>query len=242
MNGRPVALVPVNRLERAKGRLADVLAPHERSALALATLGTVVSAAAAAGCEVVVLTADEAVARRYAGDERVQVMLEREDADGLNGQLEAAISAIVAARGEAAPVLVLHADLPLATGPAVTALVEAAPAPPSVTLVRSGDGGTNAMLLWRAPGMRLHYGPGSFARHVAAAEVARLAARHVRAPELELDLDTEADLRAFVARNGSGETPAGRALASSGAVARLRGGGTAGARAESEGVKGERGL
>jgi 2-phospho-L-lactate guanylyltransferase len=198
------ALIPVNRLERAKGRLETLLLPDERRELALATLRTVVAATRDAGLEPVVLTADAVVAREMAG--LAQVVPEADGVAGLNAQLEGALTGWDEA-------LVLHADLPLADGAAVSALVAAAGTPPSVTIVESGDGGTNAMLL-RPPGrFALAYGPGSCARHRAAAEAAGAEVRLVALPALALDLDTPGDVSQFLASPGWQDTAAGELLA-----------------------------
>ncbi len=178
-------LVPVNRLDRAKGRLAEVLSADERRTLALITLDTVLRAIAEAGLEPLLLTADEDVARRFARS--ATLLPERTDLTGLNAQLTSAVD-------DRREVLILHADLPLTSGGALRELVAAAPPADSVTLVKSRDGGTNAMLL-RPPGrFALAYGSGSFAKHAASAEVATMSVTVHRSPALSLDLDTADDL------------------------------------------------
>lgn len=185
----PVVLIPLNALNRAKGRLADVLEPEARVELAAATFATVVEAARQAGLRPVVLAARPADVRVEA-----EVMEESGDASGLNGQLEAALGSLGAPE-----VLILHADLPLATATELRRLVDAAPPGPSVTLVRSRDGGTNAMLL-RPPGcIALQYGRGSFEKHVAAARAAGVDVCVLESDELSLDLDIPDDIDAFLA-------------------------------------------
>lgn len=198
-------LIPVNRLDRAKGRLADLLTPAQRAELALATLGTVLDAVAEAGGEAFVLTSDSRA--MAAAEARATVLEEREGRDGLNAQLEAAVAAL---GGE--ELLILHADLPLASGEALRALMAGAPAAPSVTLVESGDGGTNAMLL-RPPGrFALCYGRGSAAAHRAAAGEAGMTVVTPGAALLALDLDTPADIEDLLARPGGPECAAGQLL------------------------------
>lgn len=199
--------MPVNRLDRAKGRLAEVLTPSQREELAKATLATVIDAVTGAGYRMVVLTADEAVAPLLPADARL--IEESGERSGLNPQLEYAIDLV----GTDA-VLVLHADLPLATPAALSALVAAAAPPPSCTIVRSPDGGTNAMLL-TPPGMfPLAYGRGSAALHEAAAREAGIAFVAVPAPPLELDLDTPDDLDALLKTETGQESRAGQLLRS----------------------------
>lgn len=206
--GPVLALIPVNRLDRAKGRLAGELTPAQREALARATLATVLAAVRDAGAQACVLTADSAAAA-LAAAAGARVIAEDPPLSGLNAQLERAIAMLEAPAGG---VLVLHADLPLATGADIAALVAAAAPAPSVTIVASGDGGTNAMLL-RPPGrFALGYGPGSCERHVAAASEAGVAPRLVDLPALALDLDTPADVAAFLAHPGGPGTPAWQVL------------------------------
>lgn len=206
------AIIPVNRLNRAKGRLDGLLRPRERRELALTTLATVIEAALGAGLRPTVLTADPDVAAAIAG--RAELFAEDPARNGLNPQLEAA----VAGREE---VLVLHADLPLASAAALSTFVEAALPAPSATLVRSRDGGTNAMFL-RPPGcFALAYGPDSHAKHVAAATAAGVAVRTIAIPALELDLDTPADVAAFMEHPEAPGTRAGKLLARWAVVSRL---------------------
>lgn len=207
----PVTVIPVNRLDRAKGRLADLLSVEERAGLQLQTLKTVLAAVRDAGLERRVLTADETVARELPG---VAVVPEQAALSGLNAQLEAAIEGL-------REVLILHADLPLATAAEVRSLVGSAPPAPSVTMVRSPDGGTNAMLL-RPPGrFALAYGPGSHAKHSAAAAAAGMRVTTVDSPALSLDLDTRADVAALLSSGPGRASLAGRYLLSIGADERL---------------------
>jgi len=206
-------IIPMNRLDRVKGRLDPFLTPLERRELMLATLATVVVAVSEAGLHPEVLTAAPSEFR----DARIEAEFIAEDAQGggLNGQLTRAI----AGRTD---VLILHADLPLATGSAVKRVLLEAIDKPGIAIVRSGDGGTNAMRL-RPPGrFPLAYGANSYAMHVAAATEAGYDTRQVEAPELALDLDTEDDLRAFVAVTGWEATAAGEVLLRAGAPERLR--------------------
>jgi 2-phospho-L-lactate guanylyltransferase len=202
----PPVLVPVNRLSAAKGRLSAVLDRRQRAELAMATLRTVLDAVAGAGGEAIVLTADEEVVRAVRTLHRVQP--EAPGLSGLNSQLEHAFGAL-----ELDQVLILHADLPLATPAALQRLVAATP-PRGIAMVESGDGGTNAMLL-RPPGLfPLRYGAGSAAAHAGAALAAGLEVVRVESRGLALDLDTESDLRALLACEQGRTSAAGRLLRS----------------------------
>ncbi len=206
-------LIPVNQLDRAKGRLAETLDPAARVRLFLATVRTVIGAVNDAGMQPVVLTRDARIAVECGS---IATILDEDPAvSGLNAQLESAIRRL----GAPAPLpelLILHADLPLATGEALRELVAAAPPRPSATLVCSPDGGTNAMLL-RPPGrFALAYGTGSFERHRDAARAAGVAVHEASLPALALDLDTPADVARLMGMPGGPQTPAGEVLASLG--------------------------
>lgn len=208
------ALIPVSRLDQAKGRLADVLSPAEREALSLATLATVVAAARDAAFDVAVLTPDERVVAALPTG--VRVIPEREGLAGLNAQLEAAIATL-----DGDELLVLHADLPLASGRGLRGLVEVAFQPPSLTVVESADGGTNAMLM-RPPGrFTLAYGAGSAAIHRTRALAAGLLPLTFGEPSLKLDLDTPDDLRRLLAGDEGRDSAAGRLLLGWGMESRL---------------------
>ena len=198
-------LVPVNRLDRAKGRLAALLEPEERAELVRRSLAAVLVAVEGAGMAAVVLTSDEAVAAQMPSG--VRALGEAPDLRGLSAQLERA-SGLLAVE----ELLILHADLPLVTAEALRELVAQAPPAPSATLVRPGDGGTNAMLL-RPPGrFALAYGRGSGDLHEAAAREAGLAVRRADVPALALDLDTPSDVRELLSTAEGRASEAGRYL------------------------------
>ena len=198
-------LIPVNRLDRAKGRLAALLEPEERAELVRRSLAAVLAAVEGAGMAAVVLTSDETVAAQMPAG--VRALGEDPDLRGLSAQVERA-SGLLAVE----ELLILHADLPLVTAEALRELVAQAPDAPSATLVRPGDGGTNAMLL-RPPGrFALAYGQGSGDLHEAAAREAGLAVRRTDVPPLALDLDTPADVRELLSTAEGRASEAGRYL------------------------------
>jgi 2-phospho-L-lactate guanylyltransferase len=207
-----VVIVPVNRLDRAKGRLADVLTPPQRSELALATLATVLAAVEGTDSRALILSADPAVRDAVAAPH--EAADEDRAVSGLNQQLAAAIRVL-----DAPGVVILHGDLPLVTAGALKSVLDAAPAAPSVTLVESGDGGTNVMLLRPARIIALHYGRGSAALHRTAAASAGASVTTVEVPEIALDLDTPADIQRLLGSEQGRTSAAGRLLRSWGFVA-----------------------
>jgi 2-phospho-L-lactate guanylyltransferase len=202
----------VNRLDRAKGRLAALLDAEQRAELALTTLATAWEAAIEATGQAVILTADPRVASLLGPG--AEVLDEDATLAGLNAQLTGARARLIARGriGTAEPILILHADLPLATPGAIEALVAMSPGEHSATMVASGDGGTNALLEWPAGRMALAYGPGSAAKHEQAAREAGLAVAWQESPALALDLDTPADVLALLNDASGVRSPAGRLL------------------------------
>src|ERR687897_213524 len=150
-------VVPVKAFTAAKLRLAGVLEPAERAALARRMAGVVVSAAAP--LHVVVVCDDEAV-RDWALDLGARVVWCPER--GLNGAVADGVAHLAAEGVDRA--IVAHADLPLATRLDWVADF------PGVTLVpdRRRDG-TNVAAVPTGAGFAFHYGGGSFAAHRAEA-------------------------------------------------------------------------
>lgn len=208
-------LIPVNRLERAKGRLASLLSAEERVTLALITLETVLHAA---GPSSIVLTADRRVAEAATG--KARILDEAPDLEGLNAQLEAAVATLIADGTAEESLLILHADLPLATNEAIENVVAMA-RPNSITVVESRDGGTNAMLIEPPGRFPLAYGPASFALHTAAARQAGMRVAVNPNRELRLDLDTPDDIVELLRPPRGRQGAAGRYLLSIGVEARL---------------------
>lgn len=212
---KPVVLVPVNRLQSAKGRLGGLLSGAQRAELALTTLTTVLEAVGAWGSHAVVLSADQDVLSRVRPPHRAEP--ESEGIAGLNPQLEAALERMQPSR-----VLILHADLPLAGAEALETLYAAAAPPPSAALVEPADGGTNAMLLQPPRRFALCYGKDSAALHRSAAEAAGMAVVTVEIEDLALDLDTPDDIAVLLGTEKGRTSAAGRLLRSFGIAERER--------------------
>ena len=184
------AIVPVKSLHLAKRRLSPLLNASERRALVLAMLGDVLAAlrAAEAVRETVVISRDAEVLA-LAARLGAAALLER--AEDLNAAYAQA-AAFVELSGAKA-LLALPADLPLVTPLEIAGLVAAGQAG-GAALAPSRDGGTNG--LYRSVDVPLPFlfGPGSLARHLAAARARGVDARLFRAPGLELDVDRPDDL------------------------------------------------
>lgn len=188
----PAPLVPVKALTDAKGRLAPWLNPIERRLLTIAMLEDVVAALQAVpGLErPAVISPDREIWRR-ADAMGCRVIEEEAGADDLNRSLSLAAAGLDAPGG----LLVVAADLPLASADAIGRVLEAAAEAP-VVVVPSHDGAGTNVLAWRDPAsFRPGFGPGSATRHLATPGAVRR-----DEPDLALDVDTVADLRSVADR------------------------------------------
>lgn len=158
----------------AKRRLPSRL----RAAVAVAMLGDVVEAALDVG-SVLVVTDDPAVV-----PSGVEVVAD--PGTGLGPAVAAALARVCG------PALVVNADLPAATPGSLRRLAEA-----GLALVEASDGTTNALSLPDPAAFAPLYGPGSAQRFRAHAPF-----RTVSIPELEADVDSDADLQRLAARLG----------------------------------------
>ena len=194
MSGHATAVIPVKPLERALGRLGEVLDAAARRDLQWEMLGAVLRACTEATRveRVVVVTADRAVgglARAFGA----RVVPDHRPPRGMNAAVIAGCDVAAAAGARAA--LVLTADLPLASAGDLDAVVARAPDAPGVVCVPSRDGtGTNALLLCGPRVLEPRLGPHSLAAHTAQARARGLALVRWEAPALALDVDTPEDL------------------------------------------------
>jgi 2-phospho-L-lactate guanylyltransferase len=195
----PVPLVPVKALAEAKGRLAPWLNPIERRLLVVAMLEDVVAALqAVAGLErPVVISPDREIWHRA---EAMRCRVVEEEPGGREGEpggrgLNRSLRRAAAGLGSPGGLLVVAADLPLASADAVARVVRAGDGA-TVVVVPSRDGAGTNVLAWRdAASFAPAFGPDSAARHLGVPGAARL-----DEPSLALDVDTVADLRAAAAQ------------------------------------------
>ncbi|MCC7016019.1 MAG: 2-phospho-L-lactate guanylyltransferase [Rhodospirillales bacterium] len=222
------ALVPVRALSEGKKRLAPLLAPLERVALARVMLEDMLDclsrSPAVEGIAVVTGDPDAAdLASSFgalalpdsppggAGRSTIgpgadlaagSFVSGASAPGGLNASLEAAAAWVRATRPDCA-ILVLPADVPAAHPSDIAALLAEDSA---VALARAEDGGTNALLLRPGVALPFAFGPESCARHAAAARAAGLSVAVVARANLALDLDRPADVARYLARAGSSRT------------------------------------
>ena len=187
----PVPLVPVKALAEAKGRLAPTVEPLQRRLLAIAMFEDVVAALQAVpGLDKPVVVSPDREVWRRADAMGCRVVEEPPGA----GDLNAALTAAARSLGDESALLVVAADLPLASAAGLERVLAAAGAP--VAVVPSHDGGGTNVLGWRDPAsFAPSFGPDSAARHLAVPGAVR-----VDEPGLALDVDTFDDLRRVAGR------------------------------------------
>ncbi len=213
------AVIPVKDTSAAKQRLAPVLPPPLRQALALAMLEDVLAALAEVpglGGRLLVTTDPAALllAARY--DARC---MEEGAGDGHSEAVAAAARHL--AREGRGSMLTLPGDIPLVTAAQIIRLIAAHGPAPSFTIAPSHDErGSNAILLSPPDAVTLRFGEDSFFPHLAAAEARGISPSVVHLPGIALDIDNPLDLAHF-ARLGS-QTRAGLLLAeNAGVLARV---------------------
>ena len=219
---RTLAILPVKSFGAAKQRLAQALAEGAREALAQAMVSDVLtSLRRTPGLNgIVVVTADRtAEAAALGGGVRVL----RDTAQ--TGQSEAALIGIRHALDEGCErVMLVPGDTPLVQPGELAGLVSGAR---GVVIVPDRHGtGTNVLVLSPPDAIEPSFGPGSFERHVAAAEAAGVPHRVDEVRTLALDVDTPADLAELAAEL---EVRRGQAPSTRGALRQLdrAGGGAA---------------
>jgi 2-phospho-L-lactate guanylyltransferase len=212
------ALLPVKDLADAKQRLAGVLSAPERQALFAAMLEDVLCTLAACRelAGIMLVTRDrqaQALAARYGA----RVLTEEHN----RGHTAASsFGAATLARDGAAGMIQLPADIPLVTAADIGAVLQVHGAAPAVTIAPSRDElGSNAVACSPPDLLPLRFGDGSFFPHLERARALGIEPRIVDRPGLALDVDTPADLAAFLAKPS--ETSAYAYLTESGIAARL---------------------
>jgi len=177
-------VIPVRSFRGAMSRLAPALAPDERAALARDLADRV--RAAAGDLPVVIVTGDaEVIAWAEAGG-----CATCPDPGTLDGAAAAGQEWTRAAGFDR--FVVAHADLPRVAS--FAAVIGDGAAPVAVVVPDHRDDGTPVLSLPTAAPFAFAYGPGSAARHIAAARAAGLTVRVLSDPYLGFDVDLAADL------------------------------------------------
>jgi 2-phospho-L-lactate guanylyltransferase len=189
------AAVPVKEFVGAKQRLASLLSPAQRQALAAAMLEDVLAALADAPLAGIMVNTLDPLAGELARRYGARVVTEGAR-DGHTGAV-AAMARILAAEGRAC-MLALPGDIPRVTSMEIAAIVEARRPAPALAIVPAHDGrGSNAVLCSPPMVMPLKFGDDSFLPHLAAARALGIEPTIVKLPGIGLDIDQPQDLEAL---------------------------------------------
>lgn len=206
------ALLPLKDLVQAKTRLAGLLRPSERRALAQAMAEDVLAVLAAhPDIARITLVSDdpgaELLARKYAADWWPERTL---GCRGLNPLMQCASERLLA-NGEE-PLIVLHADLPLLAPDDITAVLAAQRALRGLVIGSDRQGrGTNLLCFDAAALPRFCFGVDSCDAHAASARESGIPVTVLQRPGMGADVDSPADLRCVMERlrqNPRGNTAA----------------------------------
>ena len=193
-------LLPVKRLDRAKGRLSGWLDPDEREALARALFDDALDLCSSTPWLHWWVVSDDEVVRKAAATRGFETV--EDEGTGLNDALKLAIADIVGKGAES--VTVVPSDVPLAYEEDIRDLVDTGATSDIVVVPSDDDGGTNGLFLSPPDLLEPRFGSASLKAHVDAAADRQLRCSILALPRLALDIDTIKDVDAFLERPAYG--------------------------------------
>jgi 2-phospho-L-lactate/phosphoenolpyruvate guanylyltransferase len=212
-------LLPIKDLRQAKQRLAPLLNPGDRFALAQAMLADTLRAVRGVRRADKIFVVTNYIPAMQAAEANGWELLREEQQISESFSVDAA-SRHCAERGVTS-LLRLPLDVPLVRASDIDELLSVECPAPALVIVPSRDGtGTNAVLRTPPTLFPSHFGIGSFAKHCAEAQRAGAQIVVRRNARLEMDIDDEADLRALI-REDLRATETGAWLERSGLKKRL---------------------
>jgi 2-phospho-L-lactate/phosphoenolpyruvate guanylyltransferase len=212
-------LLPIKDLRQAKQRLAPLLNPGDRFALAQAMLADTLRAVRGVRRADKIFVVTNYIPAMQAAEANGWELLREEQQISESFSVDAA-SRHCAERGVTS-LLRLPLDVPLVRASDIDELLSVECPAPALVIVPSRDGtGTNAVLRTPPTLFPSHFGTGSFAKHCAEAQSAGAQIVVRRNARLEMDIDDEADLCALI-REDLRATETGAWLERSGLKKRL---------------------
>lgn len=196
------ALLPVKRLDRAKGRLADIFDAEERASVARALFEDALDLCAATPWLTWWVVSDDPEVLGVAAARGLRTV--EDQGSGLNDALALAVKVLL---DEAAnSVTIVPSDIPLAYEEDLRDIVDTGATSDVVVVPSEGDGGTNGLYLSPPDLLAPRFGPASLNAHYDAAASLKLRCSILALPRLALDIDTLADVDAFLARPAYGSS------------------------------------
>lgn len=194
------ALVPLKDLVQAKTRLAGLLRPSERRALAQAMVEDVLAVLSFhPNIEQVTLVSDDPCAGLLAAKYGIDCWSEKSlGCHGLNAVVRRASERLL--RESAQPLLVLHGDLPLLCAADITAVLDLRQQSGGLVIACDLRGtGTNLLAFNRSSMPQFCFGTDSCAAHLAAARRAGIPARVLHRTGTATDVDDVRDMAILMA-------------------------------------------
>jgi 2-phospho-L-lactate/phosphoenolpyruvate guanylyltransferase len=191
------AVVPVKERASAKERLAPMLRPETRQALALAMLEDVLAALTATpGIAGLLIVTVDPEAGRLAANYGAR-LIEVGARNGHTGAVTAAARLLAAEQRSG--MLALPGDIPLVTPAEIARLLAAHLPAPSFTIVPSHDErGSNAIACSPPDAVPLRFGENSFYPHLQEAEACGIRPNVLHLPGIALDIDNPEDVVSFM--------------------------------------------
>lgn len=171
----PHALIPY-KPKNPKSRLSPLLSPEEREILAREMLADVIESVKDANCSPVIVATE-----LYDSDD-IQITIPDMD-------LSATLNDVLTQ--STGPTMIIMADLPLATGPAIKRVITTKS---DMAIVPGRGGGTNVIFVKDPAKYHVDYYGMSFAKHMKIAEEAGLSCEVVDSFLLHTDIDEPEDL------------------------------------------------
>jgi 2-phospho-L-lactate guanylyltransferase len=192
-------LLPVKAPAKAKARLAPGFDDAQRREIADALLDDALALCLSADFLRWWVVSEDAEVLARAADAGLETVVD--PGTGLNEAIAAGVEEVLAAGARS--LTVIPCDVPLAYRGDLVDLLDTG-ATSDIVLVPSGDdGGTNGLFLSPPDLIRPAFGTGSLRSHIALAERHGYRCSILSLPRLALDIDTPADVDAFLARAGS---------------------------------------
>jgi 2-phospho-L-lactate guanylyltransferase len=193
------ALVPLKELVQAKSRLAGLLRPSERRALAQAMVEDVLTVLCShSDIAQITLVSDDPGAGLLAQQYGAQCWSEESlGACGLNAVIQSASERLLAGGEE--PLLVLHGDLPLLTAEDISSVLSSQRKLQGLIIGCDRQGsGTNLLAFSSVHMPRFCFGRGSCAGHMASARRAGIPVQILQRSGISVDVDTAPDLNCIM--------------------------------------------
>jgi 2-phospho-L-lactate guanylyltransferase len=195
-DGMDAGVLPVKPLAEAKTRLGPDFDATARTAIARALLEDALALCTSASFLTWWVISRDPEVLGMAGDRGLETIEER--GAGLNDAVSQAVLDVVGAG--ASSMTVIPADVPLAWAGDLRDLLDTGATSDTVVVPAARGGGTNALYLDPPEILAPRFGPASLQAYLAAAESDGLRCSILTLPRLALDIDTVADVDAYLAR------------------------------------------